>query len=525
MAVKRIFQVNGKPFFPLGGQTHNSSGYNRAELETAWKALEALQANTIEVPVYWEQIEAEEGNFQFEAVEDILAGANEHQMKVILLWFATWKNGMMKYAPGWVKADRQRFQRVIGPLGEEIAVLSSHCAATLEADRKAFHALLGYLSEHDRERAVIAIQVENEPGILGSDRDYGPMGETEYARAIPNELASRLENGASPALQALWEQNGRRQGSWQDAFGTRGGEMMTAWSIARFIDEVAAGGKQVYDLPMYANAWLEWGNWRQAGLNYPSGGAVSAALDLWRSAAPHLDLVAPDIYIGALNDYRQACEAYTQVGNPLFVPESSNGDEGNPRNLFRAIAEYDAIGYAVFGVESMLDAEGGVRENSREVVESFHAVRAALPLLLELQGSGRIHAVVQEDLQYEQLIDLGEYWGLAQFNPGSRMDYEHNAVKTHGRGLVIQRGEHEFYAGGAGFRLVLRKKRSSLFNAAMSNAVEGFQTRLLNYVAVEEGTFDEEGRWRVKRRRNGDESDFGVWVTPDVGLVRVVIGE
>jgi len=29
--IKRVFQVDGKPFFPIGGQAKNSSGYNRAE--------------------------------------------------------------------------------------------------------------------------------------------------------------------------------------------------------------------------------------------------------------------------------------------------------------------------------------------------------------------------------------------------------------------------------------------------------------------------------------------------------------
>ena len=28
MTVQHIFSVHGQPFFPVGGQTHNSSGYN-----------------------------------------------------------------------------------------------------------------------------------------------------------------------------------------------------------------------------------------------------------------------------------------------------------------------------------------------------------------------------------------------------------------------------------------------------------------------------------------------------------------
>ena len=59
--VKRVFTVNGQPFFPVGGQSRNSSGYNDAESETAFKAVKLFDGNTLEIPVYWEQIEPEEG--------------------------------------------------------------------------------------------------------------------------------------------------------------------------------------------------------------------------------------------------------------------------------------------------------------------------------------------------------------------------------------------------------------------------------------------------------------------------------
>jgi hypothetical protein len=49
--------------------------------------------------------------------------------------------------------------------------LSTGAQATFEADRKAFTALCRPLKANDGdERTVIAVQIENEPGILGSDR-------------------------------------------------------------------------------------------------------------------------------------------------------------------------------------------------------------------------------------------------------------------------------------------------------------------------------------------------------------------
>ena len=179
--VKRVFTVDGKPFFSVGGQARNSSGYNELESETAFKAVKLVHGNTLEIPVYWEQIEAEEGKFDFASVDNLLASARRYELKLVLLWFATWKNGCMEYSPQWVKSDAKRFPRVKSTTGDDVWVLSSHYQATLDADRRAFCALCEYLKQNDHDpQSVIAIQIENEPGILGSDRDYGDLAQEEF---------------------------------------------------------------------------------------------------------------------------------------------------------------------------------------------------------------------------------------------------------------------------------------------------------------------------------------------------------
>lgn len=51
------------------------------------------------------------------------------------------------------------------------------------------------------------------------------------------------------------------------------------------------------------------------------------------------------------------------------------------------------------------------------------------------------------------------------------------------------------------------------------------KSRSIDYLSVEEGFFDADGNWITARKRSGDESDYGVWVHPDVGVVRVVLSE
>jgi len=530
-SVQRVFKVNGKPFFPLGGQVFNSSAYTAEEMETAWRALKAIHANTVEAPVYWEQVEPDEGRFDFAPVDALLEGAREHGLKLIILWFATWKNGCMKYAPAWVKRDPERFRRVQTPAGAPLAVLSPHCQANWEADRRAFCALLEHLRRVDGEqRTVIAIQVENEPGSIGSDRDYGPDGQAAYQAPVPSELVAALRRAQGGPVHAAWQANGARQeGSWPELFGWQAGEYLSAWQIAHYIDGLAAAGKAIYGVPMYVNVWLGEGSWRIPGLTYPAGGAVAGVLDIWKWSTPHIDLIAPDIYRSDWPGYLESCAAYARLDNPLFVPESAPAGH-NAHHVFRAVADYDAIGYACFGVESVLADDGSVRPEARTLVESFRCLAAALPLLLRYQGTGRIRAIDQQEGMGEQYLDLGDYIGRAVFfsadSSGARTDFHHRDIDRHerGRGLVIQAGPNEFYLVGAGFRLLLLKKQQPEAFLGLPWANEFHAQRLSNYVQVAEGHFAD-GTWISDRRRNGDESDFGVWVTPDVGVVHVVAGD
>ena len=515
------FIVNGKPFFVLGGQVHNSSSYGLPAMQAAWPALAALKANTAEVPVYWEQVEPQEGVFSFAHLDDIILEARQRDLHLVLLWFATWKNGNMQYAPGWVKADPARFPRVVTPAGNSIWVLSSHAATNMAADRSAFCQLMSHLKDFDGETGtVIAIQIENEPGILGSVRDHSPLAEEEFTGMVPPELINALlETDESPVKETWLEQeNEEIVTDWAHAFGDKAGEYFSVWSIAHYIDAIAEAGKEIYNLPMYVNVWLAENGWRRPGSDYPSGGAVSHLVDLWKWAAPHVDLIAPDIYIADSAVYRQVCAAYSRPDNPLFVPESG-GFLANAIHLFEAIANHHAIGYAIFGVESLLTADGSVKPNARQAVESFHFVEAALPLIERFHKTGNIYAVGQHEFMTEQLFDFGAYWGMARFQSG---DYFNPPDKEErGRGLIFLAGANEFYLVGAGYSLMLKEKAGEI--EEFSKPHDRFDGHMTHYLSVEEGHFAADGSWVVDRRRNGDEIGSGLWVTPNTGVVHAVL--
>ena len=522
--VKRVFTVDGKPFFPVGGQSMNQSGYNASESEPAFKAVKALHGNTILIPVYWEQVEPSEGHFDFACVDALLASARQYGLKLVLLWFATWKNGNMDYSPAWVKTDPQRFKRVIDPAGKSLWVLSSHCQSTIEAEEKVFTALCDHLKAEDStERTVIGLQIENEPGIMGSDRDYGPKAQATFESSVPAEMVDSMKAAGKGRVFDLWQQAGGKDvGNWPELFGCAAGEMMTAWSIASHIDRLAEAGKAIYDMPMYINVWLQQ-DWEIPGESYPSGGAVTNALDIYKWFTPHVNMIAPDIYIADANGYEAVCATYSREDNPLYVPES--GTRGsNAWLMFRAIADYNAIGYHCFGVQSILAEDGAVRPQSQPVVDSFRCISAAIPLLLKYQGTGNIHAVVQEEDMSSQRLDLEGYVGKIQFGPRRWWaPPTDDTIKRRGCGLVIQASLHEFYLVGNHYRLIFRRKlpKDEIMKPAMSSVY--FAIPMTQFVSVEEGHFDDNGEFVADHRRNGDETSNGMWVSPDTGVLRVIL--
>ena len=165
--------VDGAPFLILGAQAHNSSNYP-AMLEQVWPAVERIGANTLLMPVAWEQLEPAEGQFDFGFVDTLLEQARARDKRLVLLWFATWKNTGASYAPGWIKTDGARFPRMRHPDGRAHYALSPHGEETLAADARAFARLMRHLRENDPGHTVIMVQVENEAGSYGLARDHAP---------------------------------------------------------------------------------------------------------------------------------------------------------------------------------------------------------------------------------------------------------------------------------------------------------------------------------------------------------------
>lgn len=495
--------VDGAPFLILGAQCHNSSAWP-ATLPRVWSAIEAAQANTLEAPIYWEQLEPEQGRFDYSAVDLLLAGAREHNVRLVLLWFGTWKNGSSHYLPLWMKGQPGLFPRIIGRDGRRVDSPSPHAQALLEADIRAFSALMRHLREADPRHTVIMVQVENEPGSWNTVRDYSPAAEKLFAAPVPAEL-----------LRALGRED-RAGGAWAAVFGGDADEFFQAWSVARFIGQVAAAGKAEYPLPLYVNVALRDPLTHPPAGSYESGGATDNVLGIWKAAAPAVDVLAPDIYLNDTVRYMKVLDLYGRPDNALFVPETI-GSAAGTRYCYAALAR-GAIGWSPFGVDHPNQAAGTatpMQPGDAPLDPIAINCRVLNPMMREIAQwglEGRLHAAVEEKEDHQQVLALGAWqavvtFGAPTFGYGRVPKGNPDPV---GRVLLAQLGDNEFIVTGYLCRVDFK----------VPDAASGAQR---DFLRVEEGRY-EGGVFRPSRIWNGDETDWGLNFGSAAQVIRVQLG-
>ena len=338
--------VDQKPFIIFGGELGNSTFTSFGNMETVWPKLKSLNLNTVLAPVYWELIEPKEGEFDFELLDRLIEEARRNDLKLVLLWFASWKNSMSSHVPSWVKLDQKRFPRVKDNNGISHEILTPFSEDNLNADLRAFSILMAHIKEIDeKENTVILVQPENEIGMLPSARDYHPLANEKFNKPVPDELINYLtknKNNLAPELVSHWKENGyKTEGNWEEIFGTglHTDEIFMAWYFAEYTNKIVKAGKKEYNLPMFVNAALNAPN-KKPG-EYPSAGPLPHLLDIWKVAAPNIDFYSPDFYNPRFKHWN---DLYTRNGNPLFIPEHRFDSTVAAKAIY-AIGHYEAIGF------------------------------------------------------------------------------------------------------------------------------------------------------------------------------------
>ncbi len=506
--------VDGEPYIILGSQTNNSSNYPAA-LKDVWPSVEKLGANTLSIPVAWEQVEPMEGSFDFSYLNVLLKEAKQHNVRLILLWFGTWKNNAPHYAPAWVKLDNKRFPRVVTRGGDTLNSLSPMSANTLNADKTAFVELMRYLKKHDKEHRVIMVQVQNEVGTYGSARDYSPAAQAVFQAQVPKDLVRALNV---------------QQGTWSEVFKADADEFFHAYHIARYCDEIAAAGKAVKNLPMYVNVALR--HPVNPGLpgSYSSGGATDNVIHIWKAAAPNIDSIAPDIYFREYDLVEKVLDAYARLDNPLFVAEIGN-DQAYARYFFSTLGR-GGIGISPFGMDDTgyTNFPLGAPVYDEAVIAQFSRLYDLLrPMQLEwaeLSAAGKVWGVAEPDPPpatretdeakqkqttaewYTQILQLGKWNATVTYGrPMFWIAPPQGNTPSAGGVLLAQLGQDEFLVTGYKARVEFSPASELVGKKHMIERVE-------------EGYY-QNGKWTMLRVWNGDQTDWGLNFADRQHLLRI----
>ncbi|MFC6859910.1 GH35 family beta-galactosidase [Zunongwangia atlantica] len=478
--------VKGEPFIVLGGELGNSSFTSIEYMKPHWEKFQAMNLNTILAPVYWELIEPKEGQFDFELLDKLIIETRKNDMKLIILWFGSWKNSMSSHVPSWVKQNPTKYPRAKDERGVSQEILSPFGKNNLQADLNAFKALMKHIKSIDKEQTVIMVQPENEIGMLPSARDYHPLANEKFKKQVPTELMGYLQKNKEylvPEFLKVWRKNGyKTQGTWEEIFGQGYGtdEIFMAWYFAKYVQEITKAGKEIYPLPMFVNAALI----RRGKIpgEYPSAGPLPHLMDVWKAGAPSIDMLSPDFYTP---DFELWNDLYVRQNNPLFVPEHRFGNTVGAKALF-AIGHYEAIGFSPFSIENNVNSELAGAYN---LIEQLH------PLIAKNFGQNKIEGILLDRDKVLSTVVLGDY--EFSFKNSYTLGWEAGATKDvwdSGGAIIIQTNTNEFYVAGSGVVVTFKnwKKRD----------------KIVGILKNEEGVF-ENGNWKVIRHLNGDQTHQG----------------
>ncbi|MGI6232878.1 MAG: DUF5597 domain-containing protein [Prevotella sp.] len=505
--------VNGNPMLVLGGELSNSAVTSPADIDSVMPRVRRMGLNTVFVPAYWNLTEPEEGKFDFSLVDEVIRQARANDLKVVFLWFGAWKNSMSCYAPMWFKCDTRRFPRAMTVEGKPMEIASAFSEEVLKADCRAFTRLVKHVSDIDRqESTVIMWQIENEIGMLESARDYSPLAEKAWRGQVPDDVK-----------RALGIKQGR--GTWAQLVGTDlyAEEKFQAYYYARYVEVLSKAAKEIMDIPVYVNAAMN-SRGRKPG-EYPSAGPLAHLLPIWKAAAPHIDIYAPDIYD---KDFKMWVGRYKRNDNPFFTPETRMGTYSGVR-AFYCFGAVDAMSFSPFAIDQASP------QVAREITESYRMLSGLSPLILSHQGKEGIWGVLFSKDDQEKVLSDGNvtltcrHYFTLPWDPRAT----DGSAWPEGGALIIRLSEMEYLIAGKGVVVTFQsptelqqtekvvrgedgfveKGTSENDGAGTLSSVRSVSSRFsgkrIGIGFVNQVEVDENGRLKYLRQENGDQSHQG----------------
>lgn len=421
---KQLIYVEGEPFLILGFQLDCDSCYDAGTIERMMKNAVKMGCTGISLLLYWRLIEPEEGKYDLAILKSMLDNASEYGLKIVLVWFGSYKNACMHYAPDWIIRDRKRFRRIKKKDGSTAPfVACPNGSELLEKDVAAVSRIFMFLKKEDTHNTVILFQVNNETGI---------MGDTDRCHC---EVCERLF----------------REGRYTEIHPDNAAEVFMAESILAYQEEIAKKAKEIHDIPCYMNCWLAQHSPDSIpGYTYPCGGPVYRVLDTYRDKKKYVDFVSPDIYTTGYRDFMKIAGEYCFEGNPLYVAEHALGKSSRAyKNVYYALGEFGALGFDPWAIDcaypDMMEPplcdcfHERWSDEAYDMLESFVPIRDCMIPVAEHMGTPALQYWVQEEGEMTATLIFGETAVKVNFC---------NPKFGQSRGMVIRMSDKEFLVLG-----------------------------------------------------------------------------
>ena len=509
----------------LGGELSNSAATSVEDIDEVMPRMRALGLNTVLVPAYWEFVEPVEGQFDFTLIDRTIDVARREQLQVVFLWFGAWKNSMSCYAPGWFKQDTKRFPRAMTAEGKQMEIASCFSDNVLQADLKAFSALMQHIKERDPQREVVVMmQIENEIGMLESARDHSPLAEKAYNKE-----------------------------RWAERYGTDeyADEKFMALSYARYVEHLALAAREIHDMPPYVNAAMN-SRGRRPG-EYPSAGPLAHLIDFWHEGAPSIDLLAPDIYD---TGFKSWCAQYAmplrpqdggKIKNRLFIPESRCCENSGVRALY-AFGEHQALGFSPFAIDQASEKETESVTQAYGLIKQLAVANSCVPSvasgkaessLFTLHSSLKTWGLLFDQEDRERIIDddgvvmTCRHYFTLPWDPRAT----DGSTWPEGGAMLIRLSKYEYLLAGSGvvidFKTPTEKQQTEQKQLGEDGFAEAggntgqkvnkrFSGKRLGLLSVDEVAIADDGTMQYLRRHNGDQTHQGRHARIGVGEWKIL---
>ena len=500
-------EIDNQPMLILGAELSNSAATSVADINEVLPRMKAIGINTVLIPAQWDLIEAEEGKMDFSLIDAAIIKARECDLRLIFLWFGAWKNSMSCYAPMWFKEDVKRFPRAITQQGKPLEIASAFSENVFQADNRAFSSLMQHIKEIDQEhQTVIMVQVENEIGMLENARDYSSEAEKVYLSPIPKEVIKVLK--IDKAI------------SWNEAFDKDlyGEEKFMAYYYARYVERLAQSARKIYDIPLYVNAAMN-SRGRKPG-EYPSAGPLAHLADIWKLAAPSIDILAPDIYDTGFKSWAKQYDMGAK--NPLFIPESRCCENSGVRALY-VFGEHEGVGFSPFAIDQCSE------KDAKELARSYTLLHELQPILLKYRGKNAIRGLLFDQQDKETMIEDGDMTLTCRHYFTLPWDSRATDGSTwrEGGAIIIRLAKNDYLVAGSGIVVVFQKtteKKQEEEKAKIlgedgfvdngneqnnNNTLSSFKGKRMGIGTVDQVSINSDGTMQYIRRENGDQDHQG----------------